>query len=73
MINFLLCIVLPPGASEVEQTHKFDNFLDLTIRNKVQVTNVSIVEKDISFNSVWLKKTEVIFHLINYLSYTIKT
>ena len=30
MINFLLCTVLPPGASEVDQTHKFDDFLDLT-------------------------------------------
>ena len=41
------------------------------IRNEVQ--NMSIVEKDVSFNSVWLKKTEVIFHLINYLNYTVKT
>ena len=29
MINFLLCTVLPPWASEVDQTHKFDEFLDL--------------------------------------------
>ena len=29
MINFLLYAVLPPGASEVVQTHKFDDFLDL--------------------------------------------
>ena len=34
--------------------------------------NVSIVEKDVSFNSVWLKKTEVIYNLINYLNYAIK-
>ena len=30
MINFLFCIVLPAGASKVDQTHKLDNFLDLT-------------------------------------------
>ena len=29
MINFLLCTVLPPGASKVDQTHKFDDFLNL--------------------------------------------
>ena len=29
MINFLFCTVLPPGASKVDQTHKFDDFLDL--------------------------------------------
>ena len=29
MINFLLCTVLPPWVSEVDQTHKFDDFLDL--------------------------------------------
>ena len=29
MMNFLFCIVLPPGASEVDQTHKFYDFLDL--------------------------------------------
>ena len=30
MINFLFCTVLPPGASKVDQTYKFDYFLDLT-------------------------------------------
>ena len=30
MINFLLCIVLPPGASKVNQAHKLDDILDLT-------------------------------------------
>ena len=30
MINFLFCTVLPPGASKVDQTHKFDDFLNLT-------------------------------------------
>ena len=28
MINFLFCIVLPPGASKDDQTHKFDDCLD---------------------------------------------
>ena len=30
MINFLFCIVLPLGASKVDQTRKFDDFLDLS-------------------------------------------
>ena len=30
MINFLLCTVLSPGASEVDQARKFDDFVDLT-------------------------------------------
>ena len=30
MINFIFCIVLPPGASEFYQTNKFEDFLDLT-------------------------------------------
>ena len=29
MINFLICTVLPSGASIVDQTHKFDDFLNL--------------------------------------------
>ena len=31
MINFLLCTILPPGASKVNQTRKFDYFLNLTV------------------------------------------
>ena len=30
MKNFLSCTVLPPGASKVDQTRKFDDFLNLT-------------------------------------------
>ena len=30
IINFLFCTVLPPGASEVNKTHKLDDFIDLT-------------------------------------------
>ena len=29
MINFLFCTVLPPGASKVDQFHKFYDFLNL--------------------------------------------
>ena len=29
MTNFLICTVLPSGASRVDQTHKFDDFLNL--------------------------------------------
>ena len=29
MMNFLFCTVLPPGASKVCQTHKFDDFFNL--------------------------------------------
>jgi len=28
-MNFLFCTVLPPGASKVDQTHKFYDFLNL--------------------------------------------
>ena len=35
MMNFLFCTVLPPGASKVDQTHKFDNFLDLTVHSNL--------------------------------------
>ena len=28
MMNFLFCPVLPPAASNVDQTHKFDDFLN---------------------------------------------
>ena len=31
MINFLFYTVLLPGASKVYQTHKFDDFLKLTL------------------------------------------
>ena len=30
MINFLFYTVVPPGASKVDQTQKFDGFLNLT-------------------------------------------
>ena len=29
MINILFCTVLPPGASKVDQNHKFDDFKNL--------------------------------------------
>ena len=31
MINFLICTVLPPGASKFAQTHKFVDFVILLI------------------------------------------
>ena len=31
MMNFLFYAVLPPRAFKVDQTHKFDDFLDLTL------------------------------------------
>ena len=31
MINFLFCTVFPPGASKVDQTHKFYDLLDLAV------------------------------------------
>ena len=30
VINFLFCTVLPPGASKVDWTQKFDDVLNLT-------------------------------------------
>ena len=31
MKNFLICNLLPPGASKVDQTHKFDDFKSDTV------------------------------------------
>ena len=41
MINFLFCTVLPPGASKVDQTHKFDDFFKFdTVISKNTVQTV---------------------------------
>ena len=57
MINFLFCTVLPPGASKVDQTHKFDDFLDFTQYLQIRQDSVLI-------------KIEVV-RTINYLGYTV--
>ena len=48
MINFLLCTVLPPRASEVDQTHKFDDFLYLTQFFQIWPDSVLIDMKDVN-------------------------
>ena len=54
MINFLFCTVLPPGASKVDQTHKFDDFLDLTqffqIRQESVLIKINYVKIDVINN-----------------------
>ena len=54
MIIFLFCTVLPPGASKVDQTHKFDDFLDLTqffqIRHESVLIGINYVEIDVINN-----------------------
>ena len=45
MINFLLCTVLPPGPSEVDQTNKFD---DLTQLYKIWPHSVLIEMNDVN-------------------------
>ena len=41
MINFLFYTVLPPGASKVDQTHKFDDFLNVI--NLFSITLYSVL------------------------------
>ena len=47
MINFLLCTVLPTWASEVDQTHKFDDFLDLVQFFHIWSDSVLIIMNDV--------------------------
>ena len=47
MINFLFNIVLPLGVSKVNQTHKFDVFLDLTQFFQIWPDSVLIEMNDI--------------------------
>ena len=47
MINFLLRTVLPPGASEVDQTHKFDDYLDFTQCFQISPESVLIGMNDV--------------------------
>ena len=43
-----MCTVLPPEASEVDETHKFDNFLDLTECFQIWPDNVLIEMNDVN-------------------------
>ena len=52
MIKFLFCTVLPPGASKVDQTHKFDYILDLIQFFKISPNSVLIEMNDIN-NVIW--------------------
>ena len=48
IINFLFCTVLPPRASKVDQTHKFDDFLDLTQFFQIWPDSVLIEMNDVN-------------------------
>ena len=48
MINFLLCTVLPARDSEVDQTHKFYEFLDLTQFLQILPDSVLIEINDVN-------------------------
>ena len=48
MINILSCTVFPPGATEVDQTHKFDDFLDLTQFFQIWPDNILIEMNDVN-------------------------
>ena len=65
MINFLLCTVLPPGASKVDQTHKFDDFLNLiqlfSITPYSVLVEIKVVRNDI-LNNLYLHDKLPILH-----------
>ena len=46
MINFLLCTVLPPWASEVDEIHKFYDFSDLKQFFQIWLDSVLIEMND---------------------------
>ena len=48
MINFLLCTVLPSQASEVDQTQKLYDFLDLTQFFQIWPDSVLIKLNDVN-------------------------
>ena len=48
MINFLFWTVLPPGASKVDQTHKFDDFLNLTQLFPITPDRVFVERNDVN-------------------------
>ena len=47
MKNFLFCNLLPPGVSKIDQTHKFDDFLNaiqlFTIRRYTVLVRIKVV------------------------------
>ena len=52
MINFLFSTVLPPGASKVDQTHKFNNFLNLTQFFQIWSDSVLIEINDVENDNI---------------------
>ena len=48
MINFLCCTILPPLAYKVDQTHKFDHFLDHTQFFQIWPDSVLIRMNDVN-------------------------
>ena len=52
MINFLFSTVLPPGASKVDQTHKFNDFLNLTQLFQIWSDSVLIKMNDVRYDNI---------------------
>jgi len=48
MINFLFCSFLPPEASKVDQTYKFDDCLDITLFFYIWPDSVLIEMNDVN-------------------------
>ena len=65
MKNILFCNLFPPGASRVDQTHKFDDFLDLTQFFHIQSDSVLIEIKFVGnyiLNNLYLHDKLPILH-----------
>ena len=56
MMNFLFCTLFPPGASKVDQTHKFEDFLDLTQFFHIWPDSILIEMNDV--NNIIYNKVE---------------
>ena len=71
MINFIFCIGLPTWASKVVQTHKFDDFLNLTQFFPIWPDSVSVeikvVRKDV------MNIFEIQINSLRYIVFTPRT
>ena len=68
MMNFLFCTVLPLGAFKVDQTHKFDNFLNL-----IQLFPMTLYSVLVEIKVVGITLKTTLNFMINSLEYTVFT
>ena len=67
MINFIFCTVLLPGASKVDETHKFDDFLNLiVISNDWGIYWLSVAA---IMNSIQAGEIANFLQLLNYMTF----